>query len=445
MISKLKFLQNHQGFMKYFKNTSWLFAEKILRMVVGLFVGIWVARYLGPEQFGLLSYVLAFVGLFAPLGKLGFDGIVSRDIAKNESDIDELISTTILFKFLGSFVIVALTSAYMYLTKEQDIYFYLSIVLSMVFVVKAYEIMEFYFRAKVKAKYISIANSIAIVASSLLKVAFILSEFSLIYFALANLFEAVVAVILLFVYFKKEPNSIKLAKIKFTRGLELIKESWPLIFSGFFALVYLNIDQVMIEEILGSYDVGQYSAAVRISSVWYFIPLTIGWSVQTAIVNAKKHSEKQYYERLQMLFTLMALMAYVLIVPVSFFSDEIIALLFGEAYSLAGGVLALHIIASLFVFVGSPRGLWVINESYLKFDLFSNIGAGVLNVLLNLFLIPKYGIIGAAWSTLISYGFTYVFSGFLFVPAKKVALMQLKSIFLLDIYNQYKQLKKGFK
>jgi len=444
MITKLKSLKNHQSFMKYFKNTSWLFAEKILRMIVGLFVGIWVARYLGPEQFGLLSYVLAFVGLFAPLGKLGFDGIVSRDIAKNDSDIDELISTTILFKFLGSFVIVALTSAYMYFTKEQDIYFYLSIVLSMVFVVKAYEIMEFYFRAKVKAKYISIANSIAIVASSALKVVFILSKFSLVYFALANLFEAIIAVILLFSYFKKEPYSIKFTKIKLAKGFELIKESWPLIFSGFFALVYLNIDQVMIEEMLGSYEVGQYSAAVRISSVWYFIPLTIGWSVQTAIVNAKKHSEKQYYERLQMLFTIMALIAYMLIIPVSFFSDEIISLLFAEAYGLAGGVLALHIVASLFVFVGSPRGLWVINESYLKFDLFANIGAGILNVLLNFIWIPQYGIIGAAWATLISYGFTYVLSGFFFRPARKVALMQLKSIFLLDSYNQYKQFKKRF-
>jgi O-antigen/teichoic acid export membrane protein len=444
MLTKLKSLKNHQGFMNYFKNTSWLFAEKILRMVVGLFVGIWVARYLGPEQFGMLSYVGAFVGLFAPLGKLGFDGIVSRDIAKDESDLDELISTTILFKFIGSLLIVLLVSSYMYFTKEQDIYFYLAIVLSFVFVVKSYEIMEFYFRAKVKAKYISIANSIAIVLSSLLKVIFILSKFSLIYFALANLVEAMIAIFLLYIYFKKEPNSISFVKINFTRGIELIKESWPLIFSGFFALIYLNIDQVMIQEMLGSYNVGQYSAAVRISSVWYFIPLTISWSVQTAIVNAKKNSEKQYYERLQMMFTLMVLMAYTLIIPISYFSDEIIDLLFGEAYAMAGGVLALHIVASLFVFVGNPRGLWVTNESYFKFDFLSNVGAGFLNVILNLIWIPKYGIIGAAWATLISYGFTYVLSGFFFSPARKVAWMQIKSVLLLDSYNQYKKFKEKF-
>ena len=432
----------NQGFIKYFNNTSWLLAEKIFRMILGLFVGIWVAKYLGPEQFGLLSYIIAFVGLFAPLSKLGLDGIVPRDIAKNESDIDELINTSIFFRFLGSLLIVVIVFAYMYLEKEQEVYLYISVILSIIYTVKSYEIIEFYFRAKVKAKYVSIANMIAIIISSILKVLLIFNEYSLIYFAITNLIEGLVAIGLLLLYFNKETQSIKLAKINFNRGVDLIKESWPLIFGGFFALVYLNIDQVMLEEILGSYIVGQYSAAVRISSLWYYIPIAVGWSIQTAIVNAKKHNENLYYKRLQMLFTLMALIAYVLIVPISFFADEIINILFGQAYNMAGSMLAIHIIASLFVFVGSIRALWVTNESYFKFALFATLGAGVINVILNLLWIPQYGGIGAAWATLISYAFSYVVSGFLFVPARKVAVMQIKSILLVDIYNQYKNTKK---
>ena len=79
-MEKLKSLKNHQGFMRYFKNTSWLFAEKILRMVVGLFVGVWVARYLGPDKFGLFSYAQSFVGLFTAIATLGLDGIVVREL-----------------------------------------------------------------------------------------------------------------------------------------------------------------------------------------------------------------------------------------------------------------------------------------------------------------------------------------------------------------------------
>jgi len=83
--SKIHSLQNHQGFMKYFKNTSWLFGEKIPRMVAGLFVGIWVARYLGPEKYGLLSYAQSFVGFFTAIATLGLDGIVVRELVKDES------------------------------------------------------------------------------------------------------------------------------------------------------------------------------------------------------------------------------------------------------------------------------------------------------------------------------------------------------------------------
>ena len=442
VLQKVSTLWNHTGFRRYFANTAWLFAEKILRMVVGLFVGVWVARYLGPEKFGLLSYVGAFIGLFAPLGKLGLDGIISREIAKNECDIDELISTAVFFKFIGNLLIVFLTSSYMYFTKEQNIYFYLSIILSMVYVLRSYEVMEFYFRAKVKAKYISIANSVAFIISSILKVFFILLKLSLVYFAVANLIEAFIAVSFLYIFFKNEPNSIRIVKVKFSKGMELIKESWPLIFSGFFALVYLNIDQVMIEEMLSSYGVGQYSAAVRISSVWYFIPLTIGWSVQTAIVNAKKYSEKLYFERLQLLFTVTTIMAYFLILPISHFSNEIINFLFGKNYQQAGGVLAIHIFASLFVFINVARGTWILNESYFKFALLGNIGAGLLNILFNYIWLPRYGIYGAAWATLISYSFTYLFSGLFFAPARKIVIMQLKSICLIDIFYQIKSFKK---
>ena len=103
MLTKIKSLKNHQGFMKYFKNTSWLFGEKILRMIVGLFVGVWVARYLGPEQFGLFSYAQSFVGLFTAIATLGLDGIVVRELVKDSSRRDDLIGTAFWLKVMGAF------------------------------------------------------------------------------------------------------------------------------------------------------------------------------------------------------------------------------------------------------------------------------------------------------------------------------------------------------
>jgi len=440
---KIQNLFSHQGFKKYFANTSWLFAEKILRMGVGLFVGIWMARYLGPEKFGLLSYVGAFIGLLAPIGKLGFDGIIQREVAKDEDNINELLSSALFFKFIGNIVIVLISTSYMYFFKKDDIYFYLAFILSFIYVIKSFEVIEFYFRAKVKAKYITISNIIGFSISSVLKILFIVFKFNLIFFALANLIEAVIAVLFLWVYFAKEPFAISSKNIKIIKGKLLLQESWPLILSGFFALIYLNIDQVMIEEMLNSYEVGQYAVAVRISSAFYFIPLTIGWSVQSAIVNAKKQGKEVYYRRLEQLSLIMAILGYILIIPMSLFANEIMSFLFAKQYVLAGEVLSIHIWAGLFLFLNVIRSLWILNESYFKFSLFANIVAGLLNIALNYIWLPIHGINGAAWATLISYSFTYLFSGLFFAPIREVFFMQIKSLFLINLFYQIKKDKNA--
>jgi len=441
LISRIKALTAHNGIKQYGANTIWLLGEKILRLVSGLFIGIWVARYLGPEEFGVFSYVLAFVGLFIPLAKLGLDGIICRDIARNDSDITNLLNSSLFIKFIGGLLLVSIATCYMIFTKTNPTYIYLSIILSFVYVVRAFEVLEFYFRAKVKSIYISVSGSIGIIVAACLKVTFIVLSLPLIYFAIANLVEVFISIFCLLIFFRKEAYKLTPKAVNITKSMSLLKESWPLIFSGFFALVYLNIDQIMIEEMLGSYEVGQYSAAVRISSAFYFIPLTIGWSIQTAVVNAKKQSESEYYARLQQLLTLMAILAYILIIPIFFFAEEIIFFSFGLEYSGASSILSVHIWASLFVFLGSIRGLWVINESYFRFALIANMGAGVINVGLNYIWLPQYGITGAAWATFISYGVTYVASGLLFKPAIKIVIMQLKAAFLYDFIVQLKRLK----
>ncbi|XKH01366.1 flippase [Marinobacter nauticus] len=427
-----KTLLEKPGLKRYGWNALWLLTDKALRLTAALLVGVWVARYLGPEKFGVFSYVLAFVGMLAPLGKLGLDGIISRNVAQNETDITQLLSNSALLKFLGGAALVLIAVVYMSLAKNDPLYVYLSVPISLVVVVKSFEVIEFYFRAKVRSISIAAANSLGLILGASLKVSFIIAGLPIIYFAFANLLDAIIAATFLLLFFRKEGYRLDLKKVNVGKAISLTRESWPLMFGSFFAVVYLNVDQIMIGEMLTSYHVGQYSAAVRISSIWYIFPMTIGWAIQTAVVNAKKTSESLYYERLQDLFTVMAMLAYLIIIPITYFSQDIINIFFGEEYSSSGDVLSLHIWSALFVFVGSIRGLWIINESYYRFVLFANIGAGLVNVLLNYLWLPKFGIIGAAWATLLSYGFTYVVSGFLFRPASRIAWMQMKSILLLD-------------
>ena len=330
MISKLIALINHQGFMKYFKNTSWLFGEKILRMVVGLFVGIWVARYLGPEQFGLFSYAKSFVGLFTAIATLGLNGIVVRELVKDESRCDELIGTTFWLKVMGAFGVLLILAIAINFTSNDTYTNTLVFIIASATIFQSFNVVDFYFQSKVMSKFVVYANIISFFLSSIVKIVLILNDAPLIAFAWVVLFDSLVLA-LGFVYFFFRNSSFKIKNLTFRRetAIDLLRDSWPLILSGIVISIYMKIDQVMIKELLGTNAVGQYAAAVRISEAWYFIPVVIASSLFPAIINAKKQSEELYYERLQRLYDLMVWMAIAIALPMTFMSDWIVELLYG--------------------------------------------------------------------------------------------------------------------
>ena len=305
MINKLKSLKNNQGFLKYFKNTSWLLGEKILRMLVGLFVGIWVIRYLGPERFGVFSYAGSFVGLFSTIATLGLNGIVVRELVKDESKRDLLIGTAFWLKLLGAFaVLIILWIAINFTSNDTDTNIIMFIIASTT-IFQSFNVIDMYFQSKVMSKFIVYANTISLFFSSIIKVILILNEAPLIAFVWVVLFDSF-ALACGFIYFYVK-NNLSLLKWRFDKimAFSMLKDSWPLILSGMVITIYMKIDQIMIQSMLGNAEVGQYAAAVRLSEAWYFIPMLISASLFPAILNAKKVSEELYYARLQKLYNFM--------------------------------------------------------------------------------------------------------------------------------------------
>ncbi len=404
MRTKLQSLKNHQGFMKYFKNTSWLLGEKILRMTVGLLVGVWVARYLGPEQFGLFSYAQSFVGLFVAISTLGLDGIIVRELVKNKKNNNELIGTAFFLKLIGAVLVLFILLIAVNFTSNDTYTNTLIFIIASSMVFQSFNVIDFYFQSQVLSKYIVYTNVISLFVSSLMKIILILNNASLISFVWIVLFDSfVLAVGYIFFYIKKQ-SIYDVKKLTFNSKVayELLKDSWPLILSGMVISVYMKIDQVMIKEMLDSNSVGQYTAAVRLSEAWYFIPMVISSSLFPAIINARNISEELYYNRLQKLYDLMVVLSLLIIIPTLFLSDYVIELLYGDEYLQSGKVLALHIIGSIFVFLGVASSKWFVAENLQKYSFYRTLAGGVINITLNYILIPLYGIYGAAVATIIS-------------------------------------------
>lgn len=432
LTSKIQNLQQHSGFMKYFKNTSWLFAEKILRMVVGLFVGIWVARYLGPEQFGLFSYAQSFVGLFTAIATLGLDGIVVRELVKDESRRDELIGTAFYLKLIGAIAVLIVLAVAIQFTSNDHYTNVLVFIIASATIFQAFNVVDMYFQAKVLSKYVVYANVISLFISSIVKIVLILNDAPLLAFAWATLFDSVVLALGFIYYYVKNNSTFNIQHLTFKRetAVSLLKDSWPLILSGIVVSIYMKIDQVMIQEMMGSEAVGQYAAAVRLSEAWYFIPMVVASSLFPAIINAKKQSEELYYARLQKLYDLMVWMAIAIALPMTFLSDWVVNLLYGEQYSQAGSVLMIHIWAGVFVFLGVASGKWFVAENLQMLSFWRTFYGMVLNVILNFVLIPKYGIQGAAVATLTSQAMAAYIFDFFNIKTRKMFYMKSQTIVL---------------
>ena len=434
LMTRITLLKDHSGFRKYFANTSWLMGERILRMGVSLFVGIYVARYLGPERYGLLSYANSFVGIFLALATLGLDEVVVRELLKTPEQREKILGTSFLLKLIGTLLMwVAIFTAVPFTENDLQTNI-LIIIIAFGAVFQAFNVIDLNFQAKVKSKYVVHSQFVQLIISSIVKIILVVNEAPLILFAsVFSLDVIVLAMGLVFAYLYNGENIFSW-KWSFETSKYLLHDSWPLILAGVVVSVYMKIDQVMIKEMLGAKEVGLYAAAVKLSEAWYFFPMAIASSLFPAIINAKVYQKEVYYQRLQKLYDLMVWIAIAIALPISILSSWIVELLYGNEYLESSSVLNIHIWSGIFIFLGVASSKYLIAENYIKKTFYRTFVGALLNIIMNYYLIGIMGIKGAAISTFASHFFAAYFYDILDKDLRKMFIMKTKSLFFYSLY-----------
>ena len=427
------------SFKKYFLNTSWLLFEKVARLILNFFVTIAVIRYLGPDQFGLYSYAISFYGLFVAFVSLGLESISIRELVKHPEKRDEILGSVFYTQLLGAVIAILLIALTLLITAEEIFTSSLILIISVSSFFQTFNVIDYYFRSTVKAKYSVYVLFTSILLVSLIKFALIIIKAPLIYFIIAFALEFVFNAIGYFIVYHLQ--KLKIVQWKFDKELaiSLLKDSWPLILSGVVVSIYMKVDQVLIKNMLDVKEVGYYAAAVRLSESWYFIPVAISNALFPAIVNAKNISKELYLTRLQKLYDILAWIAIGISIPVSFFSAEIINLLYGSKYLSSAPILTIYIWAGAAVFLGVASSQYLVTENLTKISLMRTSLGMIANVILNIIFIPQYGIVGSAVATLISYTLA-TFSIIFFKDTSHQFVMMLKSIFLINLIPSIKSL-----
>lgn len=418
-------LSNHSGFRRYAGNTLWLFSEKFLRIFLDLAITVWVIRYLGPEQFGVLSYAISFVGLFSAIATVGLDNILVRALVNDQSRYESLLGSAFGLRLIGAICVFCLISISIQFggnSRDEKILIYI-VASSILF--QTLNVINLYFRSKVLSKYVVLASTIGLAFTSIIKIFLILNHASIFAFSAVIIFDSFVVAITLIYFYTRDVSAFhvgntRLATFKWKFEVKLAKslfrDSWPLMLSGLVVAIYMKIDQVMIKEMIDSTAVGQYAVAVKLSELWYFIPVAITGSVFPALVRAKNTNNQIYLQRLTYLYTFMFWVAFMLAVGISFLGEWIIKVLFGDPYIHASGVLIIHIWTGVFVFLGVASHQWLVTENLQLYSLINTCVGAALNIALNLYLIPIYGIQGAAVASLISY---FIAAYFMLLFSKK--------------------------
>ena len=390
------------GFRKYFANTSWLLGERILRMAISLFVGIYVARYLGPERFGLLSYALSFVWLFSSLASFGLDDILVRELVQRPEKRNNLLGTVFWLKVCGTAVMgIAIASVLQFMAEDQRTC-WMIVIIAFGFLFQATNVIEFYFQAQVQSKFTVRAQVVQLLITSLFKIYLVWNKAELVWFALALMLDqAVVAVLFLLMYHWKI-EWFPFFSFQWKHAKKLMIDAWPLIFTGMVVSVYMKIDQVMLKEMLDAKAVGVYASAVKLCEAWYFVPTAVMASLFPAVIEARKKSETVYDERIQKLYDLMVWGSVAIALPTTLLADWVILILYGTDFQEAADVLRIYIWAGVFVSLGVASSKWLVTENLQRYLFYRTALGAVLNISCNLWLIPIYGIRGAVFATLIS-------------------------------------------
>jgi len=424
IIDKMKSLFNHQGFKKYFANTSWLFAEKILRMVVGLFVGIWVARYLGPDKFGLLSYAQSFVGLFSAIATLGLNGILVRELVRYPEKENELLGTAFILKLLGAFLILLILYIAINFTSNDTYTNILIFIIASATVFQAFNVIDFYFQAKVMSKYVVFANSFSLLLSSFIKILLIINEAPLIDFAVMVVFDSLVMGMGYVYWYFKVKKEFFLRKIKFQFDIakKLLKDSWPLIIADIGYILYRNIDQVMLFNFFhNSAMIGLYKVSITFINLFIGIVFIVINSVYPLIIQLYN---KQNYIFIIRLYNIISIISIFFIIFITLIGKKIFLILYGNEY--IGALPYLIPLSLIFYFESiaylSGRLVWIKNLQ--KYTMWRTIIGMILNIILNYILIPLYDIKGAIYATLITMCFTDVIFFVFFKRTREIFLFQ---------------------
>ena len=418
------------------KNAGWLIGGRVAQMAISFIVSILTARYLGPSNYGLINYATAYIAFFTAFCTLGINSILVKEFVDKPENAGLTIGTTLVLRALSSFLSAVTIIIIVCFADAGEPTTIAVVALSCIGVIfHIFETFNFWFQAQLKSKITAIASFCAYVITALYKVILLVLGKSVIWFAFATSVDYICVALFLFVVYKK--NNGPQLRFSWEYGKNILSRSYHFILSGLMVAVYGYTDKIMLKHMLGESEVGLYSIATALCTMWCFVLSAIIDSIHPSIMEANnKKDEKLFQQKNRQLYAIVFYISVFVSIMFQIFAPLAIKILYGEDYM--GSVNPLRIITwyTAFSYLGAARNAWIIckgHQKYLKHIYFL---AAVSNVALNFIFIPLFGTSGAALASLIAQILTSIVLPLFIRPLRPNSILMLEAIVLKGIKKE---------
>lgn len=389
-------------------NTGWVLFDRVIRIVIGLTIGAWVARYLGPSQFGELAYVLSFIAFFQVIADLQADGFIVRDIAQERVEVSVILGTALWLRLIFGVISWLCAAILMYLLHPQDRQlFLLTVIIGGTLVFRVSDTVDLWFQSQSQSRRTVVTKLFAYLFSNGVKIFLLLTKAPLIAFAGVMCLECAATALGLTIAYRRFPTHDRW-KATVTQAKILLNLCWPFIACSFMITIFMRIDQIMLKEMLGASQLGIFAAALPISQALGVIPSALIISLAPFVARKIHQDERLYEDALVTIFRTFAVLSIFGATLIALVSPWLIKLMYGPQYEFSAVILSVHVFANVIIFQGIAQDLWIINKTVRRETLISTFVAAIIGIASNALLIRKFGALGAVFSYMLAQGTSIV-------------------------------------
>ena len=419
------------------QNASWLIFGRIAQMIISFFVGILTARFLGPSNYGLIGYAGAYTAFFMAFCTLGINSILVKEFVLKPDNEGEIIGTTLILRvissFLSSILIIIIVSV---VDVGEKTTLYVVALCSIGTVFHVFEVFNYWFQAKLQSNVTAAASLLAYTVTAIYKVILIVTGKSVYWFAFATSIDYIcIAIVLLIAYFRFGGKKLRFS---FLCAKDLLKQSYHFILSSLMVSIYGQTDKLMLKQMISETEVGYYSTATAICSMWCFVLTAIIDSFYPSIIEASEKDEELFKKRNKQLYAMIFYISVFVSVIFFIFSPLIIKILYGNEFLPAVNPLRIVTWYTAFSYLGVARNAWIVCEKRQKYLKYLYALAAVANIILNLIFIPLFGASGAAIASLISEALVSVILPFSIKDLRENSSLMIQAIFLKGLKHSDK-------